>query len=170
MITTVNSVKWNGHNSPGQNLTASPWLTQLVSTWEVVTGSEWLQIMYHNITLRKCPSKPNVNPICGEEGGVRGREGEESQEPRICQAKGGETATWRTAAKAAFWQLVKTCSLPVAVVGKQTVIKSYVVPIWQLLTRYLLFKMMNFLFPPQVHLTYALLPGQSHPVAVHTSD
>ncbi len=66
MITTVNSVKLKGHNSPGQNLTASPWLTQLVSTREVVTASEWLQIMYHNITLRKCSAKPNVNPICRE--------------------------------------------------------------------------------------------------------
>lgn len=64
MITSVNSVKLNGRNSPGQNMTASPWLTQLVSTGEVVTGSECLQIMYHNITLRKCSVKPNVNPIC----------------------------------------------------------------------------------------------------------
>lgn len=86
MITTANSVKLNGHNSPGQNLTASPWLAQLVSTCEVVTGSEWLQIMYHNITLRKCSAKPNVNPICGRERRVG--EGEPEDRRYIEQKEG----------------------------------------------------------------------------------
>lgn len=66
MITTAGSVILNGHNSPGQNLTAPAQLTQLGSRREVVTGSKWLQIRYHNIALRKCPEKPNMNPICGD--------------------------------------------------------------------------------------------------------
>lgn len=47
-------------------MAASPQLTYLGSTLEVVTENKWLQIMFHNITLRKSPRKPNVYPICGE--------------------------------------------------------------------------------------------------------
>ncbi len=143
MITTANSVKLNGHNSPGQNLTAPPWLAQLVSTWEVVTGSEWLQIMYHNITLRKMFSEAKCEShMRREEGGVRGRQwGKEPEDRRYIEGKGGDTLRWHTATRAAFWQLVKTLSLSAAIAGKWTVIKSKVMlslcdSCWQVTTVY----------------------------------
>lgn len=77
MITAANCVKLNCHKLPRQSLTASPQLTHLGSTQEVVTGNKMLQIMYHNIKLRKGTGKPNVNPICGERrvGLRQGKEG-----------------------------------------------------------------------------------------------
>lgn len=42
-----------------------------------MTGSEWLQIMYHNITLRKMLGEAKCEShMRREEGGVRGRESE----------------------------------------------------------------------------------------------
>lgn len=124
MITTAGSVILNGHNSPGQNLTAPAQLTQLGSTLEVVTGSKWLQMLYHNIALRKCPKKPNVNPICEDWRRV-GWEVESGGKARgYIEQNARDPLRWRTARKAAFWQLVKTLSDTIAVAGNWTAIKK----------------------------------------------